>query len=102
MKDKKRVILNIALTYIGTVVGAGFASGKEIVEFFNRFGILEFFSILLSGLFFIIGGIKLMVISKRIHAKSYQDLNLYLFGSLIGQIVNWLFLILNNLICVND
>jgi uncharacterized membrane protein YkvI len=94
MNDKKRAIVNIAFTYIGTVVGAGFASGKEIVEFFTRFGALGFFSILLTGLFFIIGGIKLMIISKRIHAKSYQDLNFYLFGPFFGQIVNWLFLII--------
>lgn len=28
----------VAATYIGTVVGAGFATGQEVLQFFNRFG----------------------------------------------------------------
>ena len=36
MQQSWKAALQIAFTYIGTVVGAGFASGKEIVEFFVR------------------------------------------------------------------
>lgn len=40
------------LTIIGTVIGSGFMSGKEIVVFFSRFGILSFPSIILASLLF--------------------------------------------------
>ncbi|MDO3677624.1 hypothetical protein [Paenibacillus ehimensis] len=37
--DKKTVsILQIAATYTGTVVGAGFASGQSIMQFFTVYG----------------------------------------------------------------
>ena len=36
MENKKVTILKVAATYIGTVVGAGFASGQETLQFFCR------------------------------------------------------------------
>ncbi|MFL6516822.1 MAG: hypothetical protein ACJ8GL_01940, partial [Bacillus sp. (in: firmicutes)] len=38
MKRDWTQAFQIAAVYVGTVVGAGFATGKEIVEFFSRFG----------------------------------------------------------------
>jgi len=78
----------IAAVYVGTVVGAGFATGKEIVEFFSRFGFLGFISILLSGYLFVMLGSKLMRMSALIKAKSYQEFNQYLFGKWFGSIIN--------------
>src|SRR5699024_8109833 len=37
---------------------------------------------------FIIAGTKMMIISSRIQAYSYKELNNYLFGQRIGQVVN--------------
>ncbi|MEK1832032.1 hypothetical protein AAAC51_33515 [Priestia megaterium] len=36
-----KLTLQVAATYVGTVVGAGFATGKEIVQFFTQYGNLE-------------------------------------------------------------
>lgn len=47
--------LQIAAVYVGTVVGAGFATGKEIVEFFSRFGFIGMIGILIGGYIFIFG-----------------------------------------------
>ena len=66
--------------YIGTIVGAGFATGKEIIEFFSQYGFIGLFGIFISGYLFIFFGIKMMVIAVRINAKSYEQLNNYLFG----------------------
>ena len=38
MKNTGVSTLKVAAAYIGTVVGAGFATGQEILQFFNRFG----------------------------------------------------------------
>lgn len=40
---------------IGTVIGSGFASGKEVAVFFSRFGLISYFFIVLS--FFLFFGI---------------------------------------------
>ncbi len=82
----------VAAVYIGTVVGAGFATGREIVEFFTQYGLYGLFGILIAGLFFTLIGIKMMLISKRIGAKSFFDLNAFLFGDTLGKIVNFFML----------
>lgn len=82
----------IAAVYVGTVVGAGFATGREIVEFFSRFGFIGLIGILMSGYIFIFLGAKLMRISARIKAASYQELNEYLFGKFFGTAINILML----------
>lgn len=87
-------VLQIAATYIGTVVGAGFASGKEIIEFFTEYGLIGFFGILLSGFLFIFIGTKMMLLSHRIGAYSYQEFNLHLFGNFFGRIINLLTLVI--------
>ena len=43
-------IKKIVLTCIGTLIGAGFASGREIYQFFFRFGKMGIFGIVISGL----------------------------------------------------
>lgn len=92
MKTNWGAALQIAAVYVGTVVGAGFATGREIVEFFSRFGFIGFISILMSGYIFIFLGAKLMRMAARIQANSYQELNEYLFGKLFGSAINILML----------
>ncbi len=88
MGQTKGSASQLAFVYVGTVVGAGFATGREIVEFFLKFGWIGLFGIVVSGLMFTYLGAKIMIISKRIHAASYQELNTYLFGKSIGRAVN--------------
>lgn len=92
MKTNWGAAFQIAAVYVGTVVGAGFATGKEIVEFFTRFGFIGLIGILMSGYIFIFHGSKLMRISARIGARSYQEFNNYLFGKYIGTVINILML----------
>lgn len=93
MKNIK-AILQVAATYIGTIVGAGFATGKEVVQFFSQYGIVGLIGILISGYLFIWVGTKSMLIAKRIDANSYQEINEYLFGYKIGRFVNIIFIIM--------
>src|SRR5690606_16440366 len=77
--------MQVAFTYMGTVVGAGFATGQEILQFFTRFGPLATLTILLTTLLMSWLGTKIMLISHEIGAASYEDLNRYLFGNRAGQ-----------------
>lgn len=87
-------IFQVAAVYVGTVVGAGFATGKEIVEFFTRYGIYGFIGILIAGYIFIFSGTKIMLISARIRAASYEEFNQFLFGKKLAGIINIFFLIM--------
>ncbi|WP_203290051.1 hypothetical protein [Metabacillus sp. cB07] len=93
MKKQWFQVVQIAAVYVGTVVGAGFATGREIVEFFTQYGVYGMFGILLCGYFFMHLGSKIMIISKRIGANSYQDLNFFLFGKSCGTVVNLFMLV---------
>ncbi len=85
--------IQVAAVYVGTVVGAGFATGREIVEFFTQYGLLGLFGILISGLLFMWLGTKMMIISRHIQASSYKEFNEYLFGRKLGLLVNTLMFI---------
>ena len=88
MKRSNESAFQLAFVYVGTVVGAGFATGKEIVEFFVRFGWIGLFGILISGAIFTGLEAKMMLISKRIEAESYQDMNRFLFGAAASRYIN--------------
>ncbi|WP_254450328.1 YkvI family membrane protein [Cohnella herbarum] len=85
--------IQIALVFIGTVVGAGFASGREVLQFFTRFGHWGPYLIIVSTLFFVWIGAKVMLLSAELKAKSYEDLNKYLFGEKTGRWVSHLMLV---------
>ncbi|MBO8162549.1 MAG: hypothetical protein H0Z34_02380 [Brevibacillus sp.] len=80
--------LQIAFTYIGTVVGAGFASGREILHFFVQYGIQGLIGIILATLLFVWAGVRVMILAYRLRANSFQEINLYLFGSVAGTLFN--------------
>ncbi|PGT87835.1 hypothetical protein [Bacillus sp. AFS040349] len=84
----------VAAVYVGTVVGAGFATGREIVEFFTKYGVFGLAGILLVGFIFVYIGTKMLILSKRINAASYQDLMIFLFGKKIGRFINIFMLII--------
>lgn len=94
MKDIIRVF-QIAFTYIGTIVGAGFATGREILQFFTQYGHWATLTIILATGLFIWLGTKILMISRRIGAKSFEDLNKFLFGAKSGSWISvFMFVIL--------
>lgn len=68
----KRSWIKIASIYIGTVIGAGFASGREIIEFFGIYGLKGSWGLLISGILFILLGSSLLI---KIYNKKIKDLN---------------------------
>ncbi|CAH1215375.1 hypothetical protein PAECIP111893_03941 [Paenibacillus plantiphilus] len=87
-------VLQIASTYMGTIVGAGFATGQEILQFFTRFGYWGALTILLSTALFIWLGSKMMLIACDITARSYEDVNKALFGERNGRWVSHFMLVI--------
>ncbi|WP_449540482.1 YkvI family membrane protein [Ferdinandcohnia sp. Marseille-Q9671] len=93
MRGNWGAAFQIGAVYVGTIVGAGFATGREIVEFFTQYGVFGLAGIGVSGFLFIWLGTRIMIIANRIQADSYKEFNEYLFGKKIGFIVNILMLL---------
>ena len=54
MKNSFKNILTISLIMFGTLVGAGFASGKEIWVYFARIKSISFLNIFITAFLFIL------------------------------------------------
>ena len=75
----------IAATYIGTVVGAGFASGQEVLQFFTKLGPFAVLTIAASALLFYVLGERVMFIGRKTGAQSFGLVASTRFGARIGR-----------------
>ncbi len=64
---------SLAMVYIGTVVGAGFASGLEIWTFFGRYGIFGLFGVIVMGLILSLCGAGIMLGVYNNRFNSYKQ-----------------------------
>ncbi|GAB6099648.1 membrane protein [Halanaerocella petrolearia] len=76
--------LQVTVTYIGAIIGAGFASGQEILQFFVSYGPSGLLGIILSGFLFIFLGIAIGLVGYHIQLVDYQSLFYRLGGKVIG------------------
>ncbi|AFM43539.1 putative membrane protein [Desulfosporosinus acidiphilus SJ4] len=68
---KWKITFQVAATYVGAVMGAGFASGQEIQQFFARFGSWGLAGIILSSALFSLLGWCMLDLQKRWKVSSY-------------------------------
>ena len=70
MKDSSKSVnlnlLNVALMFVGAIMGAGFASGREIWQFFGVFGIRGKIGVLLVGVLFVLLGTATAYIARKL------------------------------------
>lgn len=91
----RRNVTALALTYVGTVVGAGFASGQELLYFFVRFGSAGLWGTWLAGLGFMVLGAIIFQLAHTRGITSYHLLLNYLLGRKLGPLADlWLSLYL--------
>lgn len=90
IKGELRNIFKVAFLYMATVIGAGFASGQEIVQFFTKYYNGGFFGILLAGVLFSIIGYAVLdrVYSERI--KSYDEFLFPMMGYFFGRVMEFI------------
>ncbi|MFY9173934.1 MAG: hypothetical protein WAO24_01105 [Peptococcia bacterium] len=81
MGKRSTYFWQIAFTYIGAIVGAGFASGQEIFKFFGIFGSKGILGALLAGLLLAFYGFQIVRTSALMRLDSYEQYLVYLFGS---------------------
>jgi uncharacterized membrane protein YkvI len=78
----------VAATYIGTVVGAGFATGQEVLQFFNRFGAMGLAGIILATNLFILFGYLIMELGKKLNSRSHEEIIKYAAGNQLGFLID--------------
>jgi uncharacterized membrane protein YkvI len=72
--------IKIAMTIIGTTIGAGFASGREIWEFFSSYGPLSQWGVLLSMMLFWICSVIILMVSWEKRSTNYYQVLIEFLG----------------------
>lgn len=70
--DIKKIVM-IALAYVGVLVGAGFASGQEILQYFVAFGYQGIVGVVVAALLFGITGLIALQLGSYYFADEHMD-----------------------------
>lgn len=87
LRDEIKNIVRVACIYMATVVGAGFASGQEIVRFFSIYYKGGFYGIVLAGLMFALIGSLVLDKVYRGRIRNYDELVFPMIGWTLGWIM---------------
>ncbi len=90
MKKKGVSTFKIGATYIGTIVGAGFASGQEVLQFFAAFGLKGLYGLILTTIMFVVFGYIIMDLGRKLHSHSHLEIIKYSGGKWIGMIIDFI------------
>lgn len=88
MKDLSKG-LKIAGVYTALILGAGFASGQELLNFFVRFGGKGYLGLIISGFIFALCGYAVLDICVTNKIENYNCFSRLIFGKTIGKIVEY-------------
>lgn len=86
---KTGMCFRITATYVGTVIGAGFASGQEIIQFFTHLGLPGFWGIVLAAILFAFFGFLILFLAEQFQSHSYGELLESICGKKIGRLMDF-------------
>ena len=78
----------LAGAFVGVIVGAGFGSGQEIMQFFTNFGFYSIPAILLATVLFSFIAMQLSQLGAHMQATSHKEIIEVLCGRLLGQVLD--------------
>lgn len=81
-------ILKIGSAFIGIIVGAGLASGQEILQYFTSFGHLGTLAAILCTALFTYMGMVLTRLGSRMQTVSHKDVIYKISGKYLGVIID--------------
>nr|WP_134212010.1 hypothetical protein [Pelotomaculum propionicicum] len=82
------LLAKVICTYIGSIIGAGFASGQEIMQFFALHGRSGLLGVVLATVLFSYLGMLVMFLSITMRSDSYKKLLGLLMGSKAGELLD--------------
>jgi uncharacterized membrane protein YkvI len=86
--DMNKYAIQLAFAYMGVIIGGGFASGQEVLQFFTGYGVASIAGTVLAGLLFAFLGGQIARISTQLQAQSHKDVLASLFGRHAGGIMD--------------
>lgn len=81
-------ISRIAGAFVGVIVGAGFASGQEIMQFFTGFGMLGLAGVAISSALFVFLAMALATLGQQHGAASHKGVVHAICGRYLGVLVD--------------
>lgn len=87
---KNRASWRIGFAYAGIVVGAGFSTGQEVLQFFTSHGLISIVGILVAALILMFVSRQAAKLGYRLDADSHEEPLRALFGSKVGPILDYL------------
>src|SRR5699024_8785020 len=68
-----RKVLQTTLAFIGLVVGAGFASGQEVLQYFVSYGTGGIVAAAISAILLALAGVAILQLGSYYHAMEHTD-----------------------------
>jgi len=81
--------IEMAGAFIGVIVGAGFASGQEILQFFTSFGWWGIAGTAIATVLFAFLGMNLTTLGSRLKATSHKEVVYQICGKYLGAAVDF-------------
>ena len=82
--------VKIGFAYVGIVVGAGFSTGQEVMQFFTPYGLWSYIGVLISGLILGFIGRQVAKIGTAFEATNHESTLKYLFGEKFSKIFDYI------------
>lgn len=70
---KLKEMIIVAFAFVGVVVGAGFATGQEIFQFFTSNGKFSVFGVFITGFIITIGGVFVLNTGYRLRSHNHTE-----------------------------
>ena len=77
------------MAFIGVVVGAGFASGQEAIQYFVAFGNMGLWGVLLAAALMIITGVAILQLGSYFQADEHTAVYDKISGPIVSRVLDW-------------
>ena len=85
-------IVRIGSAFIGVIVGAGFASGQETLQYFTSFGIPGILGAIMATVLFAYLGMVLVWLGSHTKTTNHKDVIFRLSGRYFGTVIDYILL----------
>ncbi|MFD1040380.1 hypothetical protein ACFQ3N_18550 [Virgibacillus byunsanensis] len=85
----KRTMM-IGSAFMGVIVGAGFASGQEVLQYFTSFGLMGVIGAIVATALFAYAGMMLVWLGSRMKTTSHKEVIYKLSGNILGLIIDYI------------
>ncbi|AMC00013.1 hypothetical protein AWM75_00005 [Aerococcus urinaehominis] len=90
MNKTMRDMVSIGLAYLGVIIGAGFASGQEMLQYFVSFGQGGIWGLILAAILFMAGGVVLLQFGSYYKVREHSELFNNISSPFISKVIDFL------------